>query len=487
MLNIDKSLKNYFIFNILFLLSNCIVKIPLNYYPIDNKNFSDPSGIFEYYVDQMAYANFEIGSKRQKVQIPLRFDTNEFYIVDNSSFIYDPKKFSGFKMYNLSNSETYDIIDEEMSYGECFQMAYYYKDDFYFNNKAYSLNFYLTLSYDGHDSGGIGMQLNPYSNMYEFSKGKAFLDELNKVELKKKNIWTIFYNSKKNILEDEGFILIGGFPEELNSSLGYYKKDFFKKEKNSINMLISKLSSYERFDFGFEIDAIYGYKGNKDQIIDDFLNGNINYKIVHLNYNSGGISLPNALNKYYTDVFEKYLNIKQCFQGRYNGYSNYFYYCKKDKKIIKEIKNSFPRIILKSNDLTFNFTLEAEDVLIEQNNYVICLIYFSTTTGDNSFKFGKPFLKKYLFSFNYENKEVYFYKPEEKEKENDNGITIVLLIIIIITVIIVVSVISFFLFKFILYEKIFKKKRAEELNDDDYDYTSKENMGNDALNINTEN
>ena len=49
---------------------------------------------------------------------------------------------------------------------------------------------------------------------------------------------------------------------------------------------------------------------------------------------------------------------------------------------------------------------------------IICLIYF-TTTSDNVFKFGKPFLKKYLFTFNYDSKNVYFYLPGESGKEND--------------------------------------------------------------------
>ena len=345
----------------------------------------------------------------------------------------------------------------------------------------------MTISYFEHDSGGIGMQLYPPSNIYDSSKEieMTFLGKLKLVGLKDKNIWTIFYNSKRNILEDEGFILIGGFPEELNSDLGYYKKDFFKGMKKNINMMIT-ISYYEQFDFGFEIDGIYGYKGNKDQLIEDFPNGSINYKKVHLNYNSGGIYLPKALNKFYIDIFEQFIIKEECFQGKYNGNTYYFYYCKNDKNVIKKIKNDFPRIILKSNDFTFNFTLDANDVLIEQDNYVICLIYFSTTSGDNSFKLGKPFLKKYLFSFNYEDKNVYFYVPEEKEEGNGKNISVAVLVISIIATIIVVSVICFLIFKFFLYEKFFKKKRANELSDDDYDYTSKEDMGKEGLNINTE-
>ena len=426
----ENFIKNAFLLNILFLLYNSIIKIPLNFYPIDKINFSDPSGVMEYYVDQFAYANFEIGSNRQKVQIPLKFDTNDFYLVDNSSFEYDPKKFSGFKMYDSSISETHEVIDEDIKYGDAFEMGTYHRDNFYFNNKKYPLDFYLTLSYSNPDSGGIGMQLYPPSNVPDSSKDikLTFLEKLKLAKLSTKNIWTIFYNTKENILEDEGFILIGSFPDELNSDLGYYKKDYFYNVINNANILIFQ----DQFIFGFEIDSIYGYKGNTNQIIDDFPYGSISFKNIQLNYNSGGIYLPKILHKYYTTIFEEHNST--CFQGKFNGFSYYFYYCKNDKKVIKNITEHFPRIVLKSNDFAFNFTLEANDVFIEHNDYVICLIYF-TTTSDNVFKFWKPFLKKYLFTFNYDSKNIYFYLPGENGKENgngkkkDNSVSIVILVI----------------------------------------------------------
>ena len=140
--------------------------------------------------------------------------------------------------------------------------------------------------------------------------------------------------------------------------------------------------------------------------------------------------------------------------------------------------------------------MEANDVFIDYNDYVICLIYF-TTTSENVFKFGKPFLKKYLFTFNYDSKKVYFYSTAGNGKENDgrengngnkkdNKVSIVILVISIFATIIVVSIICYLIFKYFLYDKFFRKKRASELDDDDYEYTSKEDLGKDALNINYE-
>ena len=75
--------------------------------------------------------------------------------------------------------------------------------------------------------------------------------------------------------------------------------------------------------------------------------------------------------------------------------------------------------------------------------------------------------------------------PEEN-KDKDKSISVVVLVITIIATITLVSVICFLIFKFFLYEKIFRKRRANELNNDDYDYTENENIGKCGLYINNE-
>ena len=48
------------------------------------------------------------------------------------------------------------------------------------------------------------------------------------------------------------------------------------------------------------------------------------------------------------------------------------------------------------------FILEAADLFLEQGNYVYCLLYFDFFWGD--WKIGRPFLKRYQFSFNFDKK-----------------------------------------------------------------------------------
>ena len=477
------------LFYILFVAYNCQLKIPLTFFPIYSINLTTPSNIIQYYIEQKVYANLEIGNPKQIVQIPLEYETNDFYIIDCSVFNNDTKKFSGFKLYDSSKSNDHIETDEDFKNGYNFELATYDIDTFYFNNKKYQMDFYNPIDYDYYDSGGIGMQLNPRSDIDDATpdKERTFFEKLKKRGLAQDYFWTIFYNSKGNQKQDEGFLLLGSLPHEVNNDdLGYYKKNTFKEENlKYINLPYSNLYVQSIL----EIDLIYGYEGNnRDKVIEGFPFGNTGYKKLNLDYNSGGVKIPKYLQPFYHAIFEEYIKKGECFNDTFSLKKNEFYYCKKDEKILNQIKKVFPGINFLSQELSKNFTIEADDLFVEENDLIFCLAYFSSSY-DTEFILGRPFLKKYLFTFNYDEKYISFYEgQEEKEKKgNDNkGISLSIFIMAIIGTIIVVSIISFLIFKFFIYDKFFRKKRANELDDGDYYYPPKEEKQpeQDPLNIN---
>ena len=102
---------------------------------------------------------------------------------------------------------------------------------------------------------------------------------------------------------------------------------------------------------------------------------------------------------------------------------------------------------------------------------------------------GKPFLKKYQFSFNPDNKQIFFYskKDDNKGKTDDLNwkLNLGTIAIIVVVTVIIVSIIFFLIFKFFIYDKINKKKRANEL-DDDFEYVQKnDNRNENNLGINS--
>ncbi len=132
-------------------------------------------------------------------------------------------------------------------------------------------------------------------------------------------------------------------------------------------------------------------------------------------------------------------------------------------------KKKIPGIIFKSLDLDYNFTLDAADLFYERGDYIYCLAYF-TDSQKYAWKMGKPFLRKYPFSINYDKNIITFYSIKNENIQDNSGIPTYILIISIIATAIIFGLVFFFVFKFCLYEKYFRKKRANELTDDDYDY-----------------
>ena len=475
MFNYEKNTIRFYISLIIVFLVNCQLKIPLNYYPVYKYNYSSPAKIMRNIIEQQVFANIEIGTPKIAIQLPLKFGTNDFFIADYNKAPSSSELYTDIKYYNSSASKTFDETDDEDNYnGDEFDFGYYRKDVFYFNNKNYEIEFYYPYDYEKYDSGGIGMKLKPEDTISDTTpdKERTFFEKLKKRGLVKGYFWSIFYNSRNYKKEDEATLLIGCLPHESNTDIGYYKKGYFNEDnKRTVPIDLKGLYIQSKFN----IDFIYGYEGsNQKKIINDFPFGITDYKEILLDYLSGGVRGPTSLKKYYHRVFEEYILKGQCFNETLlpSKTSNSFYYCKNDKNIISKIKNVFPGVNFRSQDLAYNFTLEADDLFIEENGYVYCLLYFSYYQEKN-WVMGKPFLKKYQFTVNYDEKYINFYTIENNNNDENSGIGVGVFVTVIILTIIIVVIICGVLFKFCLYDKFFRKKRANELDDADFDYTPK--------------
>ena len=147
-------------------------------------------------------------------------------------------------------------------------------------------------------------------------------------------------------------------------------------------------------------------KRNTEHLIDNIRSFHINDPKIELNFRNGGVLGPHSLLKYYEPVFENYITNNICFKAsKYSTTGDTFFYCKKEfNNEIKKIKENFPTISFQSNDLNKTFILEAADLFLEQGDYVYCLLYFQFYGND--WKLGRPFLKKYQFSFNFDKKYI---------------------------------------------------------------------------------
>ena len=79
---------------------------------------------------------------------------------------------------------------------------------------------------------------------------------------------------------------------------------------------------------------------------------------------------------------------------------------------------SFSEVYFYHKELSFEFSLTYEDVFILNNNKYIFAIWFESSENKNIWKLGKPFLKKYLFTFDLEKKTIGYYLNKKEFPNN---------------------------------------------------------------------
>ena len=124
--------------------------------------------------------------------------------------------------------------------------------------------------------------------------------------------------------------------------------------------------------------------------------------------------------------------------------------------------------------MVYSFNFSREELWSEKNGYK----YFKIIKHDyyNEYWYlGKPFFKKYQMMFDYDNKKIGFYTKILNDNNSGNGSpsnNLIIYILVIIGLIIIIAGLVFIIIK--NYKKFTKRKRANELMDDNYDYESKE-------------
>ena len=121
-----------------------------------------------------------------------------------------------------------------------------------------------------------------------------------------------------------------------------------------------------------------------------------------------------------------------------------------------------------SNELDYIFEITINDILKESGEYIIIKLLFNKYGGRCIL--GKPFSLKYKFIFNPDTKGVSFYPKFKTVKGIEINWNNVLKILLIIGLCIIFAVLGIIIGKKLYGIK--RKKRANEMNDDDYEYFS---------------
>lgn len=301
-------------------------------------------------------------------------------------------------------------------------------------------------------------------------------------ELKNAGVINNYSWSFNFITNTEGQLVIGGLPHDYMDSKLY-------KENQYIEIKTSTPGDYN-YPWSMFINEIYFECENNEKI---YVEKNIKGILLsNCGFIVGTLEYKELIFKRY---FEYLINEKVCemeksenlnsliyqFKDIKNGVFEVFS-CSKDIVFKKQFeKHTFPNLIFQQNDLNFTFFLTFNELFLEiRNKYYFLVLFPENSEGQNKqfWYIGLPFLRKYQFVYNYDSKTIGFYNSNIKEKEKDkknNSSEIILnkkgneylkktIEIIIIVILLFIT--------YIIGKKIKdnRKKRANELEDDNYEY-----------------
>ena len=436
-----------------------------------NENNNSPqiynSDIFiQNYFNKNIILSFYLGDPSQKINsiilnnnicFELRNSNN---ISISSNNIYSPKYSSSFSLLNKQLFFTWGIT-RFMTVGYDYISFDKNKNE----NEKYNCSFYFQMTNEENISiseisdkeyfAKISLNKPIYYTGYECPN---FITEIKaKANLNKYTFSFEFINANK------GNLIIG---DEL---FNYNNKKYFKSQY---------IYEYSNDNYDIYFNDIISYRKNE--------NISFNGTYGRLSFNLGVIIGTKEYKQVIDNIFfNKYISDKICQIDTitYNTTQNYYVYnCNSDKFNIK----IFPKIIFVSRNYYYNFELNYSDLFIKSNSKYYFLIIFKSNNNNKDIKdiwiLGQPFISKYSFTLNVDAKMIGFYNPDlpintdeleiNKNKNNKNKNNIIKKIFFVLFLIFCMIGLLILTFIFGMKMKKEKKKRANELGDDNYEYLS---------------
>ena len=469
----NKFLQNIFI--ILFILINLcssIIVIPFKTYNQNEPDqFSSPSDIFKYWSKNIIYSENLIGTPPQNIKIILNsqsFSSSIFnHMCDLPSSSYEKEKSQSYK------HEKYIRSYSTMSNASLISETLYLYDNLNTDKLIPYNGFEFIYSQNSEEDQGKTYEYHPYTCMnMGFQLGWTFTNDFQTnfiTQLRKKlNITETYDFTFEYINDTDGRIIIGNEPH-------FYNKKKYSEMQYRISGAVDNEGRNQRdFFLNFDnIDLHYKIKGK-------YHNETISMvKSVKIIIDMGLIYAPSEYKNNIDRIFFNDMKrAGKCHEGETKD-KLCFYYCDKISAE-NDIKNNFPVLYFEMKQFHKTFELTYQDLFRIKNDKIFFLIYFKSYSMGNYFEMGKIFLQKYSFTFNQETKMIGYYNfdlpggvPQKGEEEKKKIIfQNVYVWLIIVGVVAIFAVLGFFISKFI-YDKV-RKKRLNEVEDDNYEYSSQQ-------------
>ena len=469
---------------------NKFISIPFSFNYIKYFSNYNATNFFKDFFKKNLFLQFNIGTPLKEINSLIDQNSECFKFIKDKS---DDYFSDNYRFYPFQSSSLYKE-NNPVIFSPFFEI---YIDNFYFKgmNESLPLEFlldnYTKLSNNSYLP-VIGLSI-PF--LYTGIPCPNLISNLKKYGSIKKILWSLEYNQfGGNLVIGEELSVYDPirYPESNYSTLYFDSKYIIKFDEISVKDKWPKTNS----------------KKNRNQ---NFLKDILNITEAFINTNFGLIIGTSEYKKYIDDkIFNSLINKSICKIDIINYFSNnrneknfnndYYVYSCYDKIFTGDIYplhpstnyyNYFPSLLLTSKKLEYNFELINKDLFEHILDRYYFLVIFKKNLDlkeKEIWHLGEPFYKKYSFTINPDAKTIGFYIEKDKniiikDRNINNNITDkdninkeknnirIKLIKIIIEIIAVISI-SLSAYYIGLTVKERRKKRANELKDDNYEYLS---------------
>ena len=455
-IKMEKKISKLFILNILISITENLVVIPFKtLHNEEPPKFSSPLDIKTYWENNIIYSNTFIGTPQQNIAIffhSQNFSSNLYYhMCDLAQSSFERK-----------NSKTFSF-KENLNRIYPMEKAFLVQDKFYFykdlntkQTKEYNLPFIYSDNekeiqgdhFEEHDYTCMSIGLKMH-NLVNYEPDSNFITQLKKNGIETYDFTLEYLNS------EEGRIIIGEEPF-------IYDNTKTRKKYRTVGAMHGKDTN----NFFLNFDNIYIMNNGKKEEIQS-----LSFKII---IDMGLIFGPDDYRQKIKSIFFDEMEKQGKCHEHYNN-SQYFYWCEKNAE--NDIRNNFPTLYFDMKQFVKVFELTYKDLFKEKNDKLYFLMYFKNMNYNPYFEIGSIFLKKYSFTFNQYGNHIGYYnediKIEGEEEEPKSFWENKYLWIIISILIIVFAILGYIIGKKVKDNE--RKKRINEVDDDNYDYNEPEN------------
>ncbi len=388
-------------------------------YPFKKKKNPKKSDLYNLIENNLEII-LEIGTPPQKMNLRLQSRLYQFFII-SSQIKSDIIKFN-----ETLSSSFQRLSEKEMGMRVSgMKKGYLIEESLKINNNQINnISLMLATEIDNIESGALGLRL-----IKDPEKGfiASFIYQIKTLcNLDNYGFYLNFFD------DDNGEIIIGTYPHLINKT--YNEKHFIYKNTGMKDNTLFWIIDFDilRYD---------------NEIIKDALNfkGFIDVEF-------GLISAPYKMQFYFKD---NYLNITFCKSELISNY--YIYNCDLNYKI-ENLKN----LSFQIKGINYSFNLTYQDLFFKNNNKYVFVIVFTNNEEIKDWIMGEKFLRKYQLIFDLDKKIIGFYTPQ-----NDSSTPFIIIFLLISFILITILLLIYIFFRL----KKPRKIRANELLDDNYDYT----------------